>query len=138
MEGSFRLRLFTIMIFFAAFIAFIVAIINHTRIMNEVRENNQFQLEQIVETVTYTLETLDKVYYYFDHETAVRMEANTKQLLALYEENPNFAEWNFQHLKEQLGMDIFILMKTMLLHIVHYLMISVWIFPNVVKHWRKY
>ncbi|MFD1850098.1 GGDEF domain-containing protein [Oceanobacillus bengalensis] len=109
MKELFRVRLFIIMIVFATVIAFTIAIINEQRITNELLENNKFQIEQIEDTVKYSLETIDKVYYYFDDDTAANMERNSKFLIDLYEDNPSFTEWDFNSLKEQLGMDIYII-----------------------------
>lgn len=64
MESRFRLKLFIIMIIFASLIAFSIAIINHEQMKREIKENNQFEVKQIEETIKYSLETIDKVYYF--------------------------------------------------------------------------
>jgi diguanylate cyclase (GGDEF)-like protein len=97
------------MIVFASVIAISIAVINHIKLEKVVKDNNQFQVERIEETVTYALETIDKVYYYFDNETAAQMETVTGQLLDYYEVKPNFDEWDFPTLKKHIGFDVFII-----------------------------
>lgn len=75
--------------------------INHVKLESLVKENNQFQVERIEETVLYALENIDKVYYYFDSETADRMESTTYRLLKYYEKKPNVDEWDFQKTTNQ-------------------------------------
>jgi len=111
MRERFRLRLFLIMIVFATVVAFTIAIIDHLRITERVKEDNEFQMRDIQDRITQTLDTIDKIYYYFDGETASRMEENSRYILDLYEENPSFDEWDFDSLKEELGMDIYIINK---------------------------
>lgn len=95
------------MIIFASLIAFSIAIINHRQLEEEIKENNQFEVRQIEETVKYSLETIDKAYYFFDDETASRMRTNTNFLIDLYEKNASIDGWDFNALSEQLGMDIY-------------------------------
>lgn len=109
MRKRFRLKLFLIMILFAAAMAFIIAIVDHQRITNLTIEENEFQVDQTQDTITYTLQTIDKVYYYFDQETALQMEENSKYLADLYEENPSFESWDFEALSKEIGMNIYII-----------------------------
>lgn len=97
------------MIIFASVIAFSISIINQDRITKQLKENNQFQIEQIERVLAHSLQTIDKVYYYFDSDTAKQMERNTHYLLDLYEKSPDFNSWNFENLKTTLGMDVYII-----------------------------
>ncbi len=97
------------MIIFALIISLSIAIINQNRIMEQLKENNQFQIEQIEGVLAHSLQTIDKAYRYFDADTAKRMEGNTNYLLDLYDKNPNFSNWDFEGLKATLGMDIYII-----------------------------
>jgi diguanylate cyclase (GGDEF)-like protein len=97
------------MILFATLLSFTIVIIDHQRINQVVMEDNEFQMEQTQNTVTYTLNTIEKVYYYFDQETALQMEENSYALAEHYEENPSFESWDFHALSEEYGMDIYII-----------------------------
>lgn len=95
------------MVVFAVVIAFTIAIINHVRITNETKENNEFQLERIEETVEYSLNTIDKAYYYFDEDVTERMKTYTYDLIQLYQHNSDIESWNLELLKEEFEMDLF-------------------------------
>lgn len=109
MRERFRIRLFTIMILFATVLSFTIVIIDHQRIKQMVMEDNEFQMEQTQNTVTYTLGTIEKVYHYLDQETALQMEENSHALAEFYTENNSFEGWNFNALSEEIGMDIYII-----------------------------
>src|SRR5690625_4024365 len=103
------MKLFFVMIVFASTVSFITAMMNQHKISKKVIENNQIQLQQIEEVVKHSLETIDKAYYFFDQDTAEKMQEYSEYILKLYDENPNFDKWDFQKLKNELGMDIFII-----------------------------
>lgn len=109
MKNRFRLKLFVIMIIFAVAICFPIATINYLKFTEQARDNNRFQIQQIEDTVTYTLKTLDQSFYFFDDETTSKMEQNTRYVLDKYDENPDFSDWDFDALKEEFGMDIYII-----------------------------
>src|SRR5690606_3494507 len=56
-----------------------------------------------------SLNSIDKAYMLFDKDMAKTMEANSKELLALYKKNPDFEKWDFKRLKEKYNMDVYIL-----------------------------
>ncbi|MCG5102377.1 GGDEF domain-containing protein [Oceanobacillus alkalisoli] len=109
MWRSFRTKLVMTMVIFAVAIAFVIATINHKRISEQAIQNNAFQLESIEATVEYSLNTIDKTYYYFDDDVAERMKANTKELLELYKNNPSIHTWDMQKLKKKYEMDVYII-----------------------------
>lgn len=97
------------MILFALVVSFTIATADHLRLRDEVIQRHQAQLEQVEETIQYALLTTEKAYELFDQETTNQMIANSHYLLDVYIQNPFFEEWDFQGLKETLGMDIYIL-----------------------------
>ena len=110
MDKRIGLKLFIIMIVFSVTITTIVSISDFIRLRAQAIENNEFQIEQTEYTIAYSLSTIEKAYYYFDQETAQRMERYTNQIIDRYLDNPHFETWDFQDLKEQFdGMDIYIL-----------------------------
>lgn len=71
----------------------------------------------IGDTVVQSLHTIDQVYRITDEATANKMKENTLTLLNLYEQNPNFDQWDFAELKKQFGMDVFIVSdKNIVIH----------------------
>src|SRR5699024_10052537 len=90
-------------------VSLIIVISDHQRIKQMVMEDNELQMQQTQNTVTYTLGTIEKVYHYLDQETALQMEENSHALAELYTENGSFEDWNFNALSEEIGMDIYII-----------------------------
>lgn len=109
MGVKFRRKLLVIMIIFAAFISFSIAILNHIRIKEQAIADNDFLLQQIEQTVTYALTTLDKVFYHFEEDIAGQMVDNTEYLLRMYEENPDVEAWEMNDLNDRLGMEIYMI-----------------------------
>lgn len=109
MGKRFRFKLFFIMILFATAMAFLITIVDHQRIEKIAIEDNQFQMEQTQDTISYTLHTIEKVYYYFDRETALQMEESSNDLVDLYEKDPTFESWDIGALSQKIGMDIYII-----------------------------
>ncbi|MGM8365976.1 GGDEF domain-containing protein [Virgibacillus sp. W0181] len=111
MKSHFRIKLFLIMICFAMAISITISAIDYSRLKEQAIAENNFQIMQTEETVQQALESVDKAYYLFDHETAKNMEENTNKLLDLYDENPDFTEWDLQQLHKNIDMDIYIINK---------------------------
>src|SRR5690625_1367718 len=100
MDKRIGLKLFIIMIVFSVTITTIVSISDFIRLRAQAIENNEFQIEQTEYTIAYSLSTIEKAYYYFDQETAQRMERYNNQIIDRYLEISFFDTWYFQHLKE--------------------------------------
>jgi diguanylate cyclase (GGDEF)-like protein len=98
-----------VLIAFAAAISLAISLTNHYILREQVLNNRQFQIQQIEHTVIHSLTTLEKSYYLFDRDTVNKMKEASAYLQRLYEENPSFEEWDFDELKERLGMDIYII-----------------------------
>lgn len=109
MKSQFRIKLTIMMIAFAIMISFMIAIIDHMRLKEQVLDNNQFQVQQIEEHVEEALRNIEKAYLLFGENIAEKMESNSQYLNSLYATQPSFDEWDFQELKELLGLDIYII-----------------------------
>ncbi|MFD1706148.1 GGDEF domain-containing protein [Siminovitchia sediminis] len=109
MKKNFRLRLTLIMIVFSIFITFVVALIDQKKLRNSILQEHELKLGMIEDNILSSLDSIDQAYMLFDQDMAAAMEANSRELIGLYEKNPDFNDWNFQQLKEKYGMDIYIL-----------------------------
>ncbi len=109
MKAKTRLKLSIIMISFILMTTFTISIINHMQQKKLVISNYHTNLEQVEEMIAFTLEMLDKAYYFLDDDLDKEMEEHSNYLLQLYEENHNFEEWDFDQLKKFIGMDIYII-----------------------------
>lgn len=109
MKKNFRLQLTLIMIAFSIFISLVVALINQEKIRNKLFDEHELKLSMIEDNILSSLNSIDKAYMLFDKEMAETMEANSKELISLYEKNPDFNKWNITRLKEKYNMDIYVL-----------------------------
>ena len=106
---NFRLKICVVMVVFAIVISFTMATVDYLRFKDQVIEHNQFQVEQIEETVKYSLKTIEKAYFLFGEDLATKMEAASDFVIEWYQENPNLDEWDFQKLKDALNFDIYMI-----------------------------
>ncbi|SHG14825.1 GGDEF domain-containing protein [Ornithinibacillus halophilus] len=109
MKSKFRIRLFLIMITFAVVISFTIATVNYIRERGQAIESNKIQVDEIETSVSDSIAMIDKAYNYFDEDTRVQMYENTEYLMDLYHKNPNVENWDYEDLKQALGMDIYII-----------------------------
>ncbi|WP_042220574.1 GGDEF domain-containing protein [Oceanobacillus manasiensis] len=109
MRARFRLKLFVTMITFALIISFSIAIIDYIKLREEAIANNQVQIQQTENIVVDSLSTIDKAYTIFDQDTTEEMKERTEELMERYNSDPSFENWNFANIKEEIGMDVYII-----------------------------
>ncbi|MFD1174636.1 GGDEF domain-containing protein [Oceanobacillus picturae] len=109
MKARFRLKLFVTMITFALIISFSIAIIDYIKLKGEAITNNQVQIQQTEDIVMDSLSNLDKAYSIFDEDTTEEMKERTEELVERYQSNPSFKNWDFAAIKEEIGMDLYII-----------------------------
>ncbi|UVI31047.1 hypothetical protein [Paenibacillus spongiae] len=86
-----------------------IVLTDHIRLKEQAVGNNQLQVRQNEEMVQYTLHTVEKAYLLFGEHITSTMRESSIALLNRYEKQPSFDEWDFQALKQELGMDIYII-----------------------------
>lgn len=106
---GYRSKLFLIMITFAVIISVVLAVIDYSRLRSQASENNQVQVQLIEEMVLSSLQNMEKSIMLFDQDTAAKMETNTQYLLDLYRREADVHSWDFQSLKDVLGMDVYLI-----------------------------
>jgi diguanylate cyclase (GGDEF)-like protein len=109
MHGRFRNKLMVTMIGFAVIVSLAVSLTDQIRLKNQLINANRLQVERIEEAVEDALEATEKAYMLFGNDLAMRMEAVSQELSALYRANPDLDEWDFQALKERFGFDIYLI-----------------------------
>lgn len=97
------------MILLACSLSFMISIIDYQRMRSHTVESNVNQVNAIEDMVQQTLQTVEKVNYYYNDELAEQMRRASVQLIEKYEENPDFSTWDFQALKETYHADIYII-----------------------------
>lgn len=109
MNFRFGIKLTMTMIVFAIAISFTIATNDYLRLTEQAIQN-KMELVQRDETMAkYAFETLEKAYFVFGNNIAYHMKDTSIQLLEMYEANPSFDTWDFDALKEDLSLDIYII-----------------------------
>ncbi|WP_197431693.1 hypothetical protein [Lentibacillus sp. JNUCC-1] len=99
------------MISFACVVTITILTVDYNRLKETTEHNNQLRLEKIEDSAEASLHTIEKAYYFFDQNTAEQMRETTAELLNLYKTEPDVRSWNYAELKDQTGMDIYIIDK---------------------------
>ncbi len=97
------------MIGFALVISFVGAAISYFQIKQQVKTSHQSHIEQIEDSVQTSLQSIEKVYYFFDQDTNTRMKTNLHYLLEKYKDDPDVMSWDYEKLKELFKMDVYVL-----------------------------
>ncbi|MBE1554435.1 GGDEF domain-containing protein [Sporosarcina limicola] len=105
----FRLQLTIILIIFSLFISLVISLLDYGKLNERVRIGHETKIEMAEDKVIESLSTLDSVYNLFDHQMADQMKIYSDEMLAMYDMDPDFSNWNFDELKERYGMDIYII-----------------------------
>lgn len=109
MGREFGIRLTIVLIVFSLIFSLLIAVFDYRKLSERVRIGQNTKIAMAEDKIIDSLSTIDKVYNVFDYQTADRMEAYSKELLAKYEAEPDFSKWNFAELRKQFNMDVFIL-----------------------------
>jgi diguanylate cyclase (GGDEF)-like protein len=73
---------------------------------------HQFRIEMAEDKILDSITTLDQVYHLLDNQTTDEMHRNSYEIIQKYSKNPNFTTWDFEQLKNQYGMDVFVIDDT--------------------------
>ena len=108
-DKNFRLKLTGILISFTLLISLIIIIADYTRLKKNVETGLEIQIQMAEDEIITSLSTIDKVYNLLDLERAEKMKSYSETLLEKYARQPDFQQWDFASLKEESGMDIFVI-----------------------------
>ena len=111
MNKYFRLQLTAILIVFSLLLLVLISWLDYKKLKERVVSGHEFRIEMAEDKIVDSLTTLDRVYYLLDNQTTEEMRRNSNEVIQKYLKNPDFATWNFEQLKKQYGMDIFIIDK---------------------------
>lgn len=109
MNRYFRIQLTIILLLFSIVLSFVIAFFDYNKLKDQVRRSHEAKIEMAEEKVVDSLHTIDQVYNLTDQQIAGKMEEHFGLMLEMYEENPDFDNWDFRGLKDQFGMDIYII-----------------------------
>lgn len=109
MNKHFRFQLTMILIAFSLVLSFIIVWFDYGKLKERVLIGHVTKIEMAESKIIDSLTTIDSVYSLLDYQMAGEMENYSYELLAKYEEQPDFDKWDFRELKKSFGMDIFII-----------------------------
>src|SRR5690625_2023759 len=89
--------------------SFTIAIIDHFIHREEAIKHYEEKIDFIEETITESLQTIDKAHNAFGCSTDKKMRESTDYLLKLYEGNSDLDTWDFDELYEKLDLDIYMI-----------------------------
>jgi len=104
-----RFKIIVIIVVLSILSSSLIAVINYIHLRDQTIEENELEFTRIEKTMKDSIETYEKAIQLLDKNTAVAMEENTGKIIRMYNENPDFDEWDFQELYKQLGMHIYII-----------------------------
>ncbi len=109
MNRYFRIQLTIILLIFTMVLSFVIALFDYNKLKEQVRLGHEDKIEMAEEKIVNALHTIDQVYSLTDQQIADKMKEYFEVMLTVYEEDPYFAKWDFTALKEQFGMDIYVI-----------------------------
>jgi len=107
--NNLRFKVLVGIVFLSILTSALIAIINYIHLKDQTKEENVLILNRIEQTMKDSIETFEKAIQLLDANTAITMQKNTEKVISIYEKNPNFDEWDFQKLYQELGMHIYII-----------------------------
>lgn len=109
MDRYFRYKLTAVLVSFTLILSLIIVVADYMKLKRSVNDGLELQIENAESEIIESISTIDKVYRVMDIENAKNMEKHSKEMLRLYEQNPDISTWDYDALKQQFGMDVFIL-----------------------------
>lgn len=111
MYKKFRLNLLLLLTIFALIIILFLSYIDMKRNNSQLKENYIERITLAEMNVKTALTHWNEEYKLLDYQVAEQMYVNSLVLLDKYNDNPNFETWDFDELKQQFGMDVYVINK---------------------------
>lgn len=106
-----RIKLLISLIAFALILVAVISYVNRQILVANIEDQEASNRTLIENHILTDMQTVDNAHFYFDKNISENMEQELQALATYYEENPNLATWDLQQMKDNLGMDIYILDK---------------------------
>lgn len=104
-----RIKLSVLMFIIALVFSFSISLLDYYVHQEEAVKYYEEKLDFIEDTVSESLQTIDKVHSVFGCSTDRKLRESTEYLLDLYERNPRVEEWDIEMLANQLEVDIYMI-----------------------------
>lgn len=100
------------LISFTLIFSIAIGLFDYYKGQKQIHLNHEQEIEVIGESVVRSLHTIEEVYNLTDKAIGQEMEENAEILVEKYKDNPSFVDWDFQALKNQFGMDVYVIDDT--------------------------
>lgn len=104
-----RIKLLISLIVFALVLVAVISYVNRQILIAGIEEQEALNRELIENHILTDMQTVDNAHYYFDKSISDKMEEELRKLITYYGENPDIATWDLQKIKNEHGMDVYIL-----------------------------
>lgn len=94
---------------FSLLIILLLSYVDMNRMSKQLEHDYAVKIELVEMNIIHALKGMDQEYNLLDKKIADEMKVNSKYLLKKYEKNDHFDEWDFEELKDQFGMDVYII-----------------------------
>lgn len=112
MVRHFRLYLTVVLIVFTLIFSAAIGLYDYYKGQRQIVSNHEREIDLIENSVVQSLYVIDQMYDLTNESLGDKMKEKMDILIAKYEENPNFQQWDFQRFKKQFDMDVYIIDDT--------------------------
>lgn len=106
---SFRTKLTLMISLFTMLVAIVLSIIDYVQFKANIISDQAIQYQLVEDHVTNAVKNVDMAYGVFEKDMETRMQQTLQVLTNNYRQNPAVGSWDYAALREQYGMDIFII-----------------------------
>ncbi|BAH46104.1 putative methyl-accepting chemotaxis protein [Brevibacillus brevis NBRC 100599] len=106
---SFRTKLTLMISLFTMLVAIVLSIIDYVQFKANIISDQAIQYQLVEDHVTNAVKNVDMAYGVFEKDMETRMQQTLQVLTNNYRQNPAVGTWDYAALREQYGMDIFII-----------------------------
>ena len=104
-----HLKLLASLMIFAVVLVTVVMLTNRQLLITDIKEQQHNSIELIENHIVNDMKTIDNVHYYFDYTLSDQLEVELRKMVSHYEQNPNVLSWDLEMMKQEHGMEIFII-----------------------------
>lgn len=104
-----HLKLLASLMIFAVVLVTVVMLTNRQLLITDIKEQQHNSIELIENHIVHDMKTIDNVHYYFDYTLSDQLEVELRKMVAHYEQNPDVLSWDLEAMKQEHGMEIFII-----------------------------
>lgn len=107
-----HIKLLLSLIIFAVILVTVVTFTNRKLVQNDIQERTKVNWSLIENQILDNLEATDTVQYHLEQDLSETVETELRKMAMLYKENSNILSWDIEEMKQQHGMEIFIMDNT--------------------------